>query len=142
MTPIEARAAVRNFVATHWSQTPVVWPNPTIAGKGPPKKVDDAAPIWIACEWEIISSETGLGSPGKRLATDIGQLVINGFAPVSTGDDDLFETVSSFAEMFRMLKLQGLQFQSPNLRTMEAGDDKGAWFVMNATIEWSLYRAV
>lgn len=142
MNLIEARQAVKQYASDHWTTTPIVWPNPVTPGKGPPKQISDPAPHWIALEMEDIRPDTGLGGDGKRLAQDDGMLIASVFAPVMTGDEAVYGIAYAFGELFRMLKLDGLQFFSPRVDAGQRADDDGAWFVVTVTVPWLLLRTV
>ncbi|HVJ44717.1 MAG TPA: hypothetical protein VM639_24685 [Dongiaceae bacterium] len=143
MNIIEARQAVKQYVTDHWTTTPVVWPNPARPGKGPPKKISDIDPHWIALELLDLRADTGLGEAGSRFAQDDGLFIINAFAPVMTEEDAIWNITFQFSEMFRALKLDGLQFMSPRIQpsATKASDD-GAWYALTATVPFMLLGTV
>jgi hypothetical protein len=141
MTLKEARAAVRAYLAAHWSATPLFWPNEISAA---PVGADAATPLWTLTEFiNLAAFDAGFGSAGKRHARDDGIVWGHFFAAVMTGEDAAYQAAFDFGEMLRLLRIDGgLQFYAPQVMTGELASDDGNWWRVSVKTPWSLFRAI
>jgi hypothetical protein len=137
---LEARAAVKQYIADHWTATTVIYPN---AQKSAPTNLLDAQPIWIGVEFIEMMDTTHLGGSGKRFDDAEGMLYGHLYAPVKRGEDDIFTKAFDFGEMFRMLKIDNLQFYAPRIEPRDDyGTDDGSWYRISVCIKWRLVGVV
>jgi hypothetical protein len=138
---LEARAAVKQYIADHWTATTVIYPN---AQKSAPTNLLDAQPIWIGVEFiPMTPEEIGLGGTGKRFSDIEGKLWGHVFAPVKRGEDDAFAQASAFGDLFKMLPIGNLQFYGPQIEPRDDyGTDDGSWYRISVCIKWRLVGVV
>jgi hypothetical protein len=137
---LEARTAVKQFIASNWTDTQVIWPNAT---KAAPTNLLDTQPIWIGCEFIEMMDMTHLGGSGKRFDDAEGKFWGHVFAPVKRGDDDVYTKAFAFGELFRMLKINNLQFYAPTIEPKDAfGTDDGSWYRISVCVKWRLVSVV
>ena len=95
-----AKAAIRAYLAAHWSGAAVIWPN------GPPPVTQDANgdPVpYVYGEINIVAAGIrGVGKPGAHVVIDDGLISLHVFVPSGDGTADADAMAGALGEVFRV----------------------------------------
>lgn len=148
-----AKAAIRSRFATAWGATtpiatqnrgaPVGW-----SGAWPP--VDGNALLLPWVYLEILSDGQELagasGTPGNRVWTYGGDILVHVFVPVAGGDETATALAIQAGEIFRAAEFYnttpgyGVRTLSPSIDEGSTADDDGNWFRVTMSCDFTYWH--
>lgn len=126
--------AVRGYLASNWSETPIAWENEAFTRPEP------MAP-WLAVEiaGSLYSQESiGADTQAANRWDEAGTLFLHVFVPAGTGSSTARRHCKTLADLFRGARLIGdaLEFMDASIGLGEPGDEEGTTYRISVSVDW------
>jgi hypothetical protein len=139
-----AKAAIRAYIESNWTATPIAWQNgPFTRPVRPETDPLKGEPLpWLYVE--IIStgsSGSQFGSTGKRVKADSGLVIGHVFVPIGSDDIDANDTATEFGEMLQLRSIgpaPAPRLESPTIGGGDSGDDDGVYYGVSVTVPFRI----
>lgn len=132
--------AVKDYLTAQWSATPIKWENDTFQKPQPP------AP-WIAVEMTgTLYAQQSIGAGDEQTENrwdEDGILWLLIYVPTGSGSVTARRYAKQLADLFRgtLLLNDDLEFMDASIGAGEPGDDDGAYYMIQVSIDWRRMEA-
>jgi hypothetical protein len=129
-------SAIRTFLTTNWTTSPIAWENEEFDRPEPP------AP-WVLFEitGNLYAQESIGDSPqGANRWDEDGVMFLHVMVPRGSGSHTARQHAKLLADLFRGLHLvsDNLEFLDTNIGEGAPGDESGVWFRVSVSIQWRM----
>lgn len=131
MSSPAAYTALRDYLVTNWTTTPLVFENED----WPLDQGEIAAFIFVEIVGNLYA-QASVGAPGDNLWRETGTMQCHVFVPNSTGTLTARQHAYTLAGLFREVQVDGITFEDLSLGASEPGRQDGNYFPFSLTVDW------